>query len=189
MERTETNENLLRGASRGAENAINAAWSPEFSHIPAEEKTAWAMAAMIHCDVSRLLVAFDECEREGVARLLWMADIVSNLLEAKRWYFEKGNRLLQDIAKNKACGPEVIRKRLRDIRKMHPIQDVDKYADYRNKFGYHYDADALDYLQRFSKEPADPFFDLLNQFVLFSKEWVQLTRSLIKNELTNPGYA
>lgn len=183
MERTEIIEKALKDASRNAQNAFDAVSSVEFAHVADEEKTAWAMAALIHCDVIRLVVAFEKCEREGVARLLWMSDIVSKLHEAKRWYFEKGSPLLQKIAENKACGLEPVRKKLKEIRTKHPIGKVEEYRDYRNKFGYHYDADALTYLNKFGKEAAEPFYDLLKQFVLFSGEWAQLSSSLIKNQL------
>jgi hypothetical protein len=185
MKRSELNEMALKAASRNAQNAIDTVRSENFANIPLNEKIAWAMAAMIHCDICRLVVALDECDSEGVARLLWMADIVSKLHEAKRWYFEKGGPLLQDIAKSRTCGPDMVRKKLKEIKTNHPIGAVDKYADYRNKFGYHYDADAIDYLEKFGNEAAGHFYDLLKHFTLFSGEWAQLTRSLIQNQLSD----
>jgi hypothetical protein len=185
MKRTELNEKALKGASRNAQQAIDAVSAKEFEAVPADEKVAWAMAAMIHCDICRLVVAFDECEREGVARLLWMADIASKLHEAKRWYFEKGGKLLLNIAPNKSCGTDLIGKKIKEIKTKHPIGKIEAYSDYRNKFGYHYDADALSYLEKFGNEDADTFYELLAMFAKFSGEWAQLTSSLIKDELPN----
>ncbi len=183
MERTERNEMAIKGASRNAQQAIDAVHSKEYSSVPSEEKMAWAMAAMIHCDITRLVVAFDECEREGVARLLWMADIVSKLYEAKRWYFEKGGKLLLDISQNKICGEGIVCKRIREVKYKYTIGKVEEYSDYRNKVGYHYDADALTHLEEFGNEDANAFYELLTMFASFSGEWAKLTKSLIKNEL------
>lgn len=183
MERSERNEKALKGASKNAQKAIDVIQDPEFAKVPYTEKNVCAMAAMIHCDICRLVVAFDECEREGVARLLWMADIVSKLHEAKHWYFKTGAKLLQDIAVNKKCGPEIVRKKLKEILGKHAIAKVDAYSDYRNKFGYHYDANAIHYLEKFGKEDADSFYELLNAFTQFSGAWAQLTKSVIQDEL------
>jgi hypothetical protein len=188
MKRTELNEKALKGASKNAEKAIDAVRAEEFAAVPADEKVAWAMAAMIHCDICRLVVAFDECEREGVARLLWMADIVSKLHEAKRWYFEKGGKLLHSIALTKSSGADVVRKKIKEIKSKYPIGKIEAYSDYRNKFGYHYDSDALSYLEKFGNEDADLFYELLIMFTRFSGDWAQLTRSLIRNELPNEAF-
>lgn len=183
MNRTPTNEKALKGASRNAQKAFDALHDKAYAHVRSEEKVAWAMAAMIHCDICRLVVAFDECEREGLARLLWMADIYSKLYEAKNWYFEKGNKLLYEIAKSKSCGGEAVKARIKELKKSVPMSKIDSYADYRNKFGYHYDPDALDYLEKFGNEEADTFFEILTTFARFSGEWASLASSLIKNEL------
>jgi uncharacterized protein YpbB len=183
MNRTAMNEQALKKASNNFQNAFDARYAAKFLSIPTEEKVAWAMATMIHCDMCRLVVAFDECDREGLARLLWMADISSKLHEVKRWYLEKGGKLLLKIAKNKSCGDKVIREKIKEMRTKYPIIKVDAYVVYRNKIGYHYDEDALDYLEKFGKEDADAFFDMLSTFAQFSGEWAQLTSSLIKNQL------
>ncbi len=183
MVRTEQNKQALTGASRNAQKAIDAVSAPEFANTPAKEKTAWAMAAMIHCDVCRLVIAYDECEREGIARLLWMADIISKLHEAKNWYSKTGGQLLQDIAKTKKFGVDSVRKNIKDINAKHSIANINSYSDYRNKLGYHYDKDALDYLEKFGKEDADKFFKLLSTFVQFSGEWATLTKLVIQDNL------
>ena len=67
MKRTELNEKALIGASKGAEIAVNAERAQEFASVSKDEKVAWAMAAVIHCDQCRLLVAYDECERDGIS--------------------------------------------------------------------------------------------------------------------------
>jgi hypothetical protein len=185
MTRDEQNEKALRGASRNAQTAFDAACSEEFASIPQDEKIAWAMAAIIHCDICRVVVAFDECEREGIARLLWMADIVSKLHEAKRWYFEKGGPLLRRIGGTKGYGADYIGKKIKKIRDRHPIGEVEAFGKYRNKLGYHYDANAIDYLKEFGNEDAEAFHGLLLAFSRHSGEWAQITRSLIRDELPN----
>ncbi|MBJ6750739.1 hypothetical protein [Geomonas anaerohicana] len=185
MTRNERNEQALRGASKNAEKAFNAVDAIEYASVPEDEKVAWAMAAMIHCDMCRLVIAFDECERDGLASLLWMADIVSKLHEAKRWYFEKGGRLLGGIGKRMGCGQEYIQREIKEIKKRHQITNIDAYAEYRNKISYHYDDNAISLLKKFGNEDAEAFYQVLKAFAGFSGEWAQLTRSLLKNELPN----
>lgn len=109
-----------------------------------------------------------------------MADIVSKLYEAKRWYFEKGGLLLLTIAQRRDYGPGYVRQRLKEIKSKYLINRIEHFAGYRNKLGFHYDRNALDQLIAFGKEDADLFYELLKAFAQFSKEWAQLTSSLIE---------
>ncbi|OYY94032.1 MAG: hypothetical protein B7Y41_08855 [Hydrogenophilales bacterium 28-61-23] len=152
----------------------------DLAHYPANEKTAWAMAAVIHCDFCRLVIAYEECEREGLARLLSMADISSKLVEARNWYNNAGSKLLKEIAASKPCGVEAVSRRIEQLKNTHGINRVNRYVDYRNKIGYHYDENAITYLQRFGGESAEEFFEVLSSFVRFSGDWAQLTKNLIQ---------
>jgi len=180
--RTEMNRFALAGASTNAERAFHAVTEPEFAHVATDEKSAWAMAALIHCDLSRLVIAFDECERDGIARLLCIADISSKLFEARNWYNNAGTNLLRGIAARKPCGVAEVNRSIEQLKNTHEVHRINKYADYRNKFGYHYDADALNYLQRFCGEDAEEFFEILLSFVKFSAEWARLTKSLVQSK-------
>lgn len=183
--RSEKNRAALSGASKNAAKALDAVSSVELEHIPADDKTAWAMAALIHCDLSRLVVSFDECQVEGIARLLCLADVASKLFEARNWYNNAGTRLLLSIAERKSIDVAGVRKHIEDLKQTHQIHRVNKYEDYRNKLGYHYDANAISYLRRFSSEDSDHFFDLLAAFVRFSASWAQLTKELLQNGNSN----
>ena len=154
----------------------------DLAHYPANQKTAWAMAALIHCDFCRLVIAYDECEREGLARLLSMADISSKLVEARNWYNKSGSKLLKEIGAIKPCGVETVTKRIEEIKTAHAIHRVNRYVEYRNKFGYHYDENAIIYLQKFEGESGEDFFEILSSFVRFAGEWAQLTKNLIKTD-------
>lgn len=178
--RTARNQTALLGASRSAEKAFQSVSDADLAHYPANEKTAWAMAAVIHCDFCRLVIAYDECEREGLARLLSMADISSKLVEARNWYNNAGSKLLKEIATSKPCGAEAVSKRIEELKNTHGIHRVNRYVNYRNKFGYHYDENAIAYLQKFGEESADEFFELLSSFVRFSGDWAQLTKNLVQ---------
>lgn len=178
---SERNQTALSGASRNAAKALDAFSSPEFGHVPEDEKSAWAMAALIHCDLCRLVVALDECRVEGVARLLCLADIASKLFEARNWYNSAGTTLLLAIAKRKPIGASAVNQRIEAIKQEHQIHRVNKYEDYRNKFGYHYDANAITYLQRFGTENSDHFFELLASYAKFSGAWAQLTKDVLRS--------
>ena len=178
--RTELNSTALVGASKSAEKAFQAVGDQKFAHVPASEKTAWAMAAVIHCDFCRLVIAYEECEREGLARLLWMADISSKLFEARNWYSNAGSKLLREISSTKPCGVAAVNKTIEQLKNTHQIHRINKFEDYRNKFGYHYDENAIAYLRKFGGEDANEFFEILSSFVKFSGEWAQLTKNLIK---------
>ena len=180
--RSDLNQTALSGSSKNAENALAAVASSDFQHVPDDEKIAWAMAALIHCDLCRLVVTFDECQVEGIARLLFLADIASKLFEARKWYNNSGTKLLRSIAERKPLGLVRTNERIEELKRVHNIHRVNKYETYRNKFGYHYDADAISHLQRFGAEDANQFFELLKSFVRFSGEWAQLTRELVQSK-------
>jgi hypothetical protein len=179
--RTDRNRTALAGASRNVAQALEATVAPEFAHYTEAEKSAWAMAALIHCDVCRVVIALDECERDGgIARLLCMADIVSKLIEAWRWYNKSGTKLLREISTQKPSGIKNLNKHIEEIKKAYRIQRINKYNDYRDKLGYHYDAQALHYLRKFGEEDVEEFFDILKSFVEFSSEWTKITKTLIQ---------
>lgn len=180
--RSDLNQTVLSGASKNAETALAAVSSLDFQHVPDDEKMAWAMAALVHCDLCRLVVTLDECKVEGVARLLCLADIASKLFEARNWYNNSGTKLLRSIAERKPFGLARTNERIEELKRIHNIHRVNKYEIYRNKFGYHYDADAISHLERFGAEDAAQFFEILNSFVRFSGEWAQLTRELVQSK-------
>ena len=179
--RTEKNRIALAGASRAAEKAIQAASAPELAQIPDDEKSAWAMAAIIHCDVVRLFVALEECEREGIARLLWLGNIASQLYEAAKWYDSEGMAAIRKIAERKPLGIAHVNEKVIALRKNHRIHRVRKYANYRNKLGYHYGASAISHLKNLGSEDAGEFFNLLTSFVKFSGDWARLTKDLLQS--------
>lgn len=173
------NKEALGGASVNATKAFDALTSPKYKNIPTPEKKAWLMAAVLHCDLCRLVVSLDECE-PGIASLLSMADIVSKLYEAKAWYFKSGAMALRKIAQAKRCGVAVVDSRLRELRSLYPLVEVEKYGIYRNKIGYHYDADTPEYLARFGQEDSNHFYALLINFARFSGEWAKLTKMVVQ---------
>lgn len=179
--RTEKNRTALAGASKNAETALNATSSTDFAHVPGDEKSAWAMAAIIHCDLCRLVVAYAECELEGIARLLWLGDIASKLYEARNWYNNSGTAVLRQIAQRKPIGLKAVNAKIDELKKAHGVHRVNKYADYRNKLGYHYDTAAISHLHTFSMNDAEEFFDVLTSFVRFSGDWAQLTKDIIQS--------
>ena len=178
---SERNQIALSGASKNAEKALATFSSPDLQHVADDEKAAWAMAALIHCDLCRLVVALDECQVEGIARLLCLADIASKLFEARNWYNNAGAKLLRVIAERKPFGTAAINDRMEKLKQEHQIHRVNRYEHYRNKLGYHYDASAITYLQRFGTEDSDSFFELLTSFVKFSGASAQLTKDLLHN--------
>lgn len=180
--RSEKNKTALSGASRNAQKALDAVFSPDLENVNDDDKTAWAMAALIHCDLCRLVVSYDECQVEGLARLLCFADIASKLFEARNWYNNSGTKLLVSIAERKSLPVDQLKKRIGLLMKTHHIHRVNKYEGYRNKVGYHYDAKAITYLQDFGTEDADHFFDVLKEFVRFAGSWAQLTKDLLQSD-------
>lgn len=181
MARSEKNKKALGGASRNATTAFDALSSQKYKDTPTAEKEAWLMAAVLHCDFCRLVVSLDECE-PGIASLLSMADIVSKLYEAKNWYLTTGAKALREIAKTKRCGAEAVNTRLKELKALHPLVEVEKYAIYRNKIGYHYDPDTPKHLTQFGKEDSEHFYAVLTNFVRFSGEWAKLTKKVVQEK-------
>lgn len=187
MDALTPSQNALLGASTNAQRAFEAAFDPALSGVPVEERNTWGMAAIIHCDVCRLVVALDECQTPGLAKLMWMAEISSKLYEAKEWYFKTGSKLLLTIASRKLCGPAPVRARLKQLNSEHPIAGIDRFALYRNKAGYHYDSETLDVIRRLGAESSEAYFETLMTFVRYSGAWVVLAKALIQGTLSAPG--
>ncbi len=170
----------LRGASKNAARAFDSISDTKYAHVPDEDKSAWAMAALIHCDICRLVVAMEECEPDGIARLLCISDVSSKLYESRNWFNNAGSKLLLQIAKRKVTGVKEVTEETEKLRKTHQIHRINKYAEYRNKFGYHYDVQALAQLRLFGAESADEFFDVLRSFIQFTGAWAELTKTLVR---------
>ena len=154
--------------------------SEEFDLVPDEQKQAWAMAALIHCDLTRLIVALDAAEG-SMARLLWMADLAAKIYEAKRWYLERGGPLLLGIAEQNGYGGDSVREKIRELKAEHQLSGIERLADYRNKLSAHYDEEALEYLERFERAHADEFFSTVGEFVRFSRGWALLARDVLSH--------
>jgi len=137
------------------------------------------MAAIIHCDMCRLVIALDECE-PGSASLLTMLDVISKLYEAKNWFTKVGAKELRAIAAAKSRDRTCVETVLKNLKSKHRIADIDRYAAYRNKIGYHYDPEALDLLLRFGQEDSEAFYDMLLRFVRFSHDWAELTKKVLQ---------
>ena len=187
MDELTPSQKALLGASVNAQRAFDAAFDPAFSGVPADEKNAWAMAAILHCDLCRLVVALDECRQPGLARLMWMAEISSKLYEAKDWYFKDGAKSLLAIARRKTCGPEAVRARLKQLNANYAISAIDRYAIYRNKVGYHYDSEALDVIRRLGGESSEEYFGIVMTFARYSGAWAALAKDVIKGLLPPVG--
>lgn len=181
--RSESFQKLLAAASKNADKAFQVFSAPNCAMVPINEKTAWAMAAVIQCDLCRLITAYKDCEREGLARLLWLADITSKLLEARNWYNNSGRKLIRGIGLSKPCGVGPVDKKIQQLITRHHIHRVNKYKEYRNKFSYHYDENAIEYFQKFSELDAEEFFEILMDFLEFSRGWNQLTKNLIQGKV------
>lgn len=136
------------------------------------------MATLIHCDLTRLVVALDRANG-STSNLLWMADLASKIYEAKRWYLLQGGPLLITVAEENSYGSETVRSRIRELRNSHGVSAVERLAIYRNKVSYHYDDLTLEHLDRFEQENADEFFRVVNDFLRFSIGWAQLTKEVL----------
>ena len=171
---------VLTRASAIAERALVAATQDENLSIPLVERETWLTATVIHCDILRMMVALDQCPPEGIARLLWYGDIASALMEAKAWFFNKGNKNLISLAEAKGLDGKSIRSQLRQLADLSPLHELDKYSDYRNKVGHHYDHGLLEHLHTFSTMDAQQFFRLLTNYAEYSTGWVRLCKSVLQ---------
>jgi hypothetical protein len=169
----------ISDASLNAERAFHVAFSPEYAHYPRIERQTWAAAAILQCDILRYLIAFENETREGLARLLWMGDIVSMLFEAKIWFQNTGNKNLIEMATSKGLDTASIQKRIKEIKKSHPLSGIDDFTIYRNKAGHHYDPDFVEHVQVFSETDSDNFYNVLTNYAKFSQKWLLLCKEVL----------
>lgn len=173
----ELNKILIK-VSVNAKNALDAINSQQYLNTSKEEKELCAMSLIILCDIVRLFVAYTKCEKEGIARLLHMADIFSKLYEAKKWYFKTGNKAFSNISKNNGT-EDHFANQIKTIKKNFPTEEIESFKEYRNKFSFHYDTNALTFLQDFGNEIGD-FAEIVQKCIDFSCIWVQLVEDLIE---------
>lgn len=173
-----SSEKVLRDSSTSFEKTFDAFFDSKFDQISEEKKRLWAVSSLIHLDQCRLFEAFDSCPVEGFPRLLWMSEIISKLYEAKKWYFSNGIKLLHELAHEKNRLDEIKRK-IELLRKKNDLKCIDRFKKYRNKFSFHYDQQAMDYLREFSKEDYDEYINVCLTFGAFSKEWLLLAKDIL----------
>jgi len=181
LERIEAHRKLLIGASEAAEKAFHAIASPGLAHVPIELREAWLTATVIHCDLCRLMVAYEECERDGIARLLWMGDIASKLYEARLWFHQIGNKLLLKLAHRHGDDQAELRSRLKELERAHPIKNAAAYEKYRHKVGHHYSPEIGTILHDFGQSDSDVFFGTIADVTNYARNWVAMYKHLVRD--------
>lgn len=169
---------VLKDATQSFEKTFEAYFDEEATHINKSEKRLWAISSLIHLDQIRLFDAYTSCNVTGFPKLLWMAEILSKLFEGKKWYFRTGIKLLLEVAENKDRKDE-INKKIKELRKSHNLEIIKSFEKYRNKFGYHYDAECIPFLKKFTKEEYERFKSVVETFVIFSKQWLAICKETI----------
>lgn len=170
----------LEKSSLIAEKALEVSFSVDFSIYPEEERHTWAAAALIHCDIFRYFVAYETSTSKGVVRLLWIGDIVCTLYEARKWFFQSGNRSLISIAASNGYGEQLVREKLKQLKDSFPLNGIDAYEKYRNKAGHHYDSGLTKHVHTFSQMEYDPFHKVFVAYSRFANEWLKLCLEVIK---------
>ncbi|WP_162615860.1 hypothetical protein [Solilutibacter oculi] len=168
-------------ASSNFDQAIRALDSHYFADTPSDVKEIWAMANWLHLDMGRTLMAMS-MSQPGPVKLLWMADSVSRLFEAKRWYFEKGIPLILSIASRTSQSLLAeTQTRITQLKTQEPIGKIERYANYRNKISFHYDRNALQHLQEFGKLDSGEFTSIVTSFLYFSRSFAEVVRDVLGN--------
>lgn len=169
----------LAKASLNAERAFEAAVSSEYAAYPEIQRHTWAAAAILHCDILRYLVTFENSMTGGLVRLLWMGDIVSMLYEARDWFFQTGSRNVLSIASTGGVGLSEVRAELRSLKKQFPLGGIDAFANFRNTVGHHYDPQFVANLQQFAETDSRNFFEMLTNYANYTGEWTALCKRVI----------
>ncbi|MBV6846263.1 hypothetical protein KWH29_13040 [Xanthomonas campestris pv. paulliniae] len=180
MDQSTRHFEALTTASINAERAFKAAVSANNVHYPEVQRHTWAAAAILHCDILRYVVTFENSTREGLVRLLWMGDIVSMLYEARTWFYNTGNANLRSIASSSGANTSTLLAKIKALKKSYPLDGIEAFADFRNKVGHHYDPSFVAQLNTFSAMESRAFYDALTNYANFSGEWVVLCKEVIQ---------
>lgn len=179
MDSVARNHDALAQASLNAERAFQAAFAPEYAHYPLVQRHTWAAAAILHCDILRYVVTFEDSTREGLVRLLWMGDIVSMLYEAREWFTGTGGPKLLEIATSRGYDTNKLRNEIKAMKRAYSLKGIDAFADYRNKVGHHYDVHFVTHLYEFSATDSDNFYAVLTNYAKFSNKWTALYKAVL----------
>lgn len=170
----------LAKASLKADKALDIAISSEFSGHAMLHRETWATAHIIHCDVIRLMWAMQGCTRQGLARLLWMGEVISCLYEAKKWYCGAGRNRLVTIAEEAGIDGNQVNSWIREIHsRAGSLRMLKHFEYYRNTVGHHYDQDLIGSLERFSSERWEDFEEVVSAYAQYAKEWMRLCERVI----------
>ena len=171
----------LAKASLAAERAFEAAVSREYSGYPEIQRHTWAAAAILHCDILRYMVTFENSTTDGLVRLLWMGDIVSMLYEARNWFYRTGSANVLEIAASSGADIASLQDELKALKKLYPLSGVDAFADFRNKVGHHYDPQFVSHLHAFAETDSGNFFEMLTNYARYSNAWSAICKKVIQN--------
>lgn len=171
----------LERASLSAEKALEISFSDDYASYPETERHTWTAAAIIHCDIFRYFIAYQTATRQGVARLLWIGDIVCTLWEARKWFYQCGNRSLRDIASSNGYGLSVVNEELKRLKEAYPLGGIDAYEQYRNKAGHHYDTAFVNHFHAFSQMEYAPFHSVFLNYSYFAHHWLKLCLAVIQH--------
>lgn len=180
-------DELLVKASLAAENAFHYIRLSNPLPLSDLHRTTLATAVCIRCDIIRYLVTMEKSTREGLCRLLWMADAVSKLYEAKEWYCKRGNKNLRAIASAHAYSSAELDSELKILMKRHNLKLVNKFRDCRRKVSFHYDLDYIHYLHDFSEMEFSDFEAVFDVYKAYSNEWLLLFNKVAGFVSGSPG--
>lgn len=169
----------LTKSSENAEKAFQAAFSPKFKHHSNEELRLWAALTILHCNILRYTVTYENSTTLGIVRLLWMGDIVSMLYEARKWFYVCGNPELIRIAISKGVSKVDIEKKIEEIKLNFPLHGVEKFKSFRNKAGNHYDRKFVEHLQQFSEVDSNIFVTVLSNYANYTNRWSVLCKEVL----------
>ena len=173
-------EAVLIKASVAAEQALRFALLKHHPTHSTRERQTGAAATITYCNIVRYWVMSEISTRQGLAPLLWMLDTACALVEAKKWYFEKGNPSLIEIARERGYDLAVLKQELKTLKQQHPLHEIGKYKPYRNKTGYHYDHDMLLHLDAFGqKDDYNRFLDIIRRYKTYSDGWAKLFKKIV----------
>jgi len=179
METTNDLHAVLVNASVAAERAFQVAVSDKYVNHPELHRHTWATATIIQCDILRYLITLEESTREGLVCLLWMGDVASALYEAKKWFLGAGNQNLISIAKNTCYDVKRLQSEIKSLKMQFRLDDINRFKNYRNKVGHHYDERLIEHLRMFSESDSGDFHAFLVSYVKYSNGWASLFKKVL----------
>lgn len=136
-----------------------------------------ANLAVINDDIAGYIKSLNQCKFNGYTQIIMYGNLLHKIFEAKILIFNKCNQEALILANSKSLEDEY-KKQLKDLNAKYHIEVIEKFKEYRDTIGGHYDADICDLVIQLGKCNGKEILDLILNFQKYLNEYIGIIYNL-----------